>query len=245
MRCQRRFLDLQGFLRIDHGRLGAGLRGLQGRAHGHPLLQSRDQGLLRGNRLGQALLLGLFLRELRFEALDANRQLAEIAQQNELLAGAFGGRNVLRPIDAGPRVDGLLLNRGQGGDPAQPFGAVALQGRQRIRIVGARFGGVEFDENLARADMLAVFDMDGHHLAAVDGLDGLHAAGGLDLALRHRDDVDAAEIAPGNDKGEQAADRPDEPDLHRRRRGFQDRKRRGQELAVGARLSHSAASRSV
>ena len=91
LRRQRRFLDLQGFLRIDHGRLGAGLRGLQGRAHGHPLLQSRDQGLLRGNRLGQALLLGLFLRELRFEALDADRQLAEIAQQNQLLAGAFGG----------------------------------------------------------------------------------------------------------------------------------------------------------
>ena len=60
-----------------------------------------DQDLLRGNRLGRALLLGPFLLELRFEALDAHRQPTEVAEQNELLAGAFGGRYRSPVIDLG------------------------------------------------------------------------------------------------------------------------------------------------
>ena len=53
--------------------------------------------------LVKRLLLGLLLREPRIEAFDADRQLPEIAQQNQLLAGAFGGRNVLRPITGNTR----------------------------------------------------------------------------------------------------------------------------------------------
>lgn len=62
--------------------------------------------------------------------------------------------------------------------------------------VGAGFGGVHFDEEVARLDFCTIGDVDGGDLALVEGLDGLGAAGDLDLAGSDGDDVEVAEDRP-------------------------------------------------
>ena len=58
--------------------------------------------------------------------------------------------------------------------------------------------------------MLAVLDMDRDDASRLQRLDGFHAAGRLDLALRHGQYVDAPEIAPKERNAHEQADGPDE-----------------------------------
>ena len=59
--------------------------------------------------------------------------------------------------------------------------------------LGLIHGGVEFDQNVARLDALAVANMDGPDHAGLERLDDLGTAGGNDLSGRRGDDVQFAE----------------------------------------------------
>ena len=87
---------------------------------------------------------------------------------------------------------------------AQERGLAAQDFRPRGSKLGARAFGVgqggravELDQNLARAHKRAVADENGLDPAGFQGLDDLDLSGRLKLALRGGDDVDAAEIGPG------------------------------------------------
>src|SRR2546423_1242000 len=73
----------------------------------------------------------------------------------------------------------------------------------------------------------AVLDQDAHHSPGLEGLHHLRASARLNLAGRDGVDVHPAEIGPGERRGKERADRPDE--AHRDRGGgrFHDLERGG------------------
>jgi hypothetical protein len=90
--------------------------------------------------------------------------------------------------------------------------------------------------------MRSVLDVEPEDLARLERLDHLDAPLGLDLALRHRVDVDEAQIRPGERDDGEGAERQQERPACRGRRSLEDFQRRGKELpiAAGARARHQA-----
>ena len=98
--------------------------------------------------------------------------------------------------------------------------------------VGQRRRAIELDQNLARAHDRAVADENRLDLSGVQRLDDLDLSGRLKLALRGGDDVDAANIGPGQGGCDEGADDPQERDMDRRGRRFQDLKCGSKEFPV-------------
>ena len=82
-------------------------------------------------------------------------------------------------------------------DPgAQPFRLGGLAGLHQAGNVCLGDGGVQLHQGLACCYVVAVFDEDALHHAALQGLDELGAVAHDDAARRHGNDVDLAEDGP-------------------------------------------------
>ena len=106
-----------------------------------------------------------------------------------------------------------------------------------LLAVGLGGRAVEFDKDVARRDGAAVGRPDGRDPAGLDRLDHLDPAGRLELALGGGDDVDAAEISPGEADRHERANDPQERHMHGRRRRLQNLQSGRKKLPVGQALS--------
>ncbi len=201
-------LILQGFGGVDDRGLRARLHFDELGAHGDALLKGRDEVLLRLDRLPQFVGFGGLLRALGVECGDIRRQLSEIGGENTGFALAQSRRDSVRP---GDRRDGIEAMRPR----ARKRGLAPQDFRLRRRELGARAfpvgqGGraVELDQHLARPHNRAIAGVDRLDPAGFQGLDDLDLSRRLKLALRGGDDVDAAEIGPGEGADDERADDP-------------------------------------
>ena len=115
-------------------------------------------------------------------------------------------------------------------------GDIELARNQILRdmlALGLGHRAVEFDQNLAGRDLVAVLHMDRRYDSGLQRLNGLGAPGRNDLAGCRRDDVDMAENRPCDREHEKQDDRRADRPAGRRRRRLEDLQRRGQELARG------------
>ena len=126
----------------------------------------------------------------------------------------------------------MRFRRDERGLPAQYFRPRG--GKFGARPLGFGLGrrAVELDQNVACLDQRAVGDTDVFDPAGLHRLDDLDPPGRLELALRGGDDVDPAEIGPDQRRQDEGADDPQERDMDRRGRRFQDLERRRQEFPV-------------
>lgn len=108
------------------------------------------------------------------------------------------------------------------------------------RLVGSRLDRIELDESVAARDMRPVPDIELEDLAGFERLDHLDAPLGLDLPLRHRVDVDEAEIRPGERDDGESAERQKESPACRGRWRLEDFERRRQEFAIAVSPRHQA-----
>ncbi|MFC2255098.1 hypothetical protein ACETRX_36545 [Labrys portucalensis] len=76
-------------------------------------------------------------------------------------------------------------------------------------------GGVEREDHLALFDMAAVDGGQGLDLPRLQRLDDLDLPRRLELALRHRDDVDAPEVGPEQGDHHEDTDDHDQGHAHR------------------------------
>ncbi len=103
----------------------------------------------------------------------------------------------------------------------------------RIPFVCESIRRIEFEQNVGPAHMVAVLWRQRLHLACQQRLYDLDAAGRLDLALRRSDNVDAAEIGPGQrNRGEQTDDQ-DQRHAYGRWRRLQNLEGRRQKFVIG------------
>ena len=122
--------------------------------------------------------------------------------------------------------------RGERGLAAQDFRPRRGELRPRAVAVGERRRPVELDQHVARPHEGPVAYPNGLDPAGLERLDDLDLAPRLKLALRGGDNVDPAEIGPGERGHDQRADDPQESETNRRGRRLQDLERRGEKLAI-------------
>ena len=67
-----------------------------------------------------------------------------------------------------------------------------------------RHGRIEFDEDVARLDALAIADVNGAHDAGLERLYQLDTAAGDDFAGRRGDDIDMTDSLPRSTPGKTA-----------------------------------------
>ena len=201
-------------------------------AHVDALLQGRDEVLLRRDGLPQLVAFGGLLRPLGVERGDVRRQLSEIGGENPVLALAQRRRDAVRPVDRRRRIEAMRLRAQERGLAAQDFRPRGSKLRARAFRVGQGRRAVELDQHVARLHERAVADANGLDLAGFQRLDDLDLSRRLKLALRGGDDVDAAEIGPGEGGDDEGADDPQEGDMDRRRRRLQDLERGREEFPV-------------
>ena len=190
--------------------------------------------LAQTERLGQAVVPGDV--ETR-----SSRKLLDLAQRGSLaiprgVMACFcaGGGPVARLAGAGV----LCLRATDRGDrvaSAVDLGEAGVEGVLSRAHVRLRFRRIELEQQIARLHRLAGLDVDRRHLAGIERLDHLGMAGRLDLALRDRVHVEAAEEGPDERCEREGADRSDQHERRRRRRRFEDLERSRQEFAVSAR----------
>ena len=100
-------------------------------------------------------------------------------------------------------------------------------------LLGGVDSRIEVDQGIAGAYLLPVADIDGADDACLEGLDGLGAPGGDDLAGRNRHDIDFAEAGPEKGERKDRNHRPDDGAADGRRRRVGDLERRRQEGEFG------------
>jgi hypothetical protein len=140
-------------------------------------------------------------------------------------------------LDRGRRADIQIgeVHRPQRGLAPRDFRKPGGDRLGARRLVGSRLDRIELDESVAARDMRPVPDIELEDLAGFERLDHLDAPLGLDLPLRHRMNVDKAEIRPGERDDGEGAERQEEGPACRRRRRLEDFERRRQELAIAVR----------
>ena len=126
----------------------------------------------------------------------------------------------------------MRLRRNKRGLAAQDFRPCRGEFGARALDIGLGARTVELDQHVAGLDQGAIGDANVFDPAGLQRLDDLDPPGRLELALRGGDDVDVAEIGPHEGRQDKGADGPQECDMDRRRRRFQDLERRRQEFAI-------------
>ena len=126
----------------------------------------------------------------------------------------------------------MRLRRNERGLAAHDFRPRRGKFGARPLHIGLGRRAVEFDQHVARLHKRAIGDPNVFDPAGLQRLDDLHPTGRLELALRSGDDVDMAEIGPHEGRQDKGADGPQERDIDRRRRRFQDLERRREEFAI-------------
>ena len=233
LRRELGLLVLQGLGRVDHRRLGARLRLDQPGAHVDPLLQRRHQVLLGLDRPQEHVPFGGLLRPLGVERGERRRELPEVGREHPVLALAQRRGDVVRPVDRSQRSEGAGFGRRERGLSSQRLGADGGERLFRGDEIRLRRRAVELDQNVALRHRAAVGRPDGGDPPGVERLDHLDPAGRLKFALGRGDDVDAADIGPGDSDHHQRADDPQEGQMHRRGWRLEDFQRRREKLPVG------------
>ena len=224
---------MQRFGGVDDGGLGARLLLEELGAHVDPGLKRGDEPLLRRDGLLQHVAFGGLLRALGVERGLGRGELAEVGRKDAVLAIAQGLGDVVRPIDGRRGSEGGRLRGGELRPAAQRLGPGGGKVLPRGLDVGLGLRPIEFDENVARLDQAVVGDVNGRDPARLDRLDHLDSAGRLEFALGGGDDVEAAEIRPGETDRDQRANDPQERHMHGRSRRLQNLQSRRKKLAVG------------
>ncbi len=202
-------------------------------AHVHALLQRRDEVLLGFDGQAELVALGCLLPALGVVGRRLGLQLTEISREHLLLAIPEIGWDILRPGDLRRDKGSAALRRRQFGLPAKRLrssGGIVRGRRLRLRL---RLRGVELQQLVAGLHRSVVGHVDRRDLSGLQRLDHLDPAGRLELALCGGDDVDPAEIRPGQRDDDERAYDPDEGHPGRRGRRLQDFQGRRQKLAVG------------
>ena len=92
----------------------------------------------------------------------------------------------------------------------------------KVVAVGYVDGGVEFDQGIARLDLLPVLDVDCANDTGLERLNDLGSATRDDLALGGRHNINPPEDRPGERQAEDRDDRAADREAGRRGRRFHD-----------------------
>ena len=201
-------LILQRLGGVDDRSLGARFHIDELGTHVDAVLQGRDEVFLRCDDLAQFRAFGGFLPPLGVERGDARGQLSEIGCENTGFALAQRGRHAVRPLDSRGGVQAMRLSAQERGFAPQDFRSCRREfrtGAFRVRQGGR---AVELDQHVARLHKRAVADANVLDPAGFQWLDDLDLSHRLKLALRGGDDVNAAEIGPGESGDDEGADDP-------------------------------------
>ncbi len=198
-------------------------------ADSETLLQHWERGFELGFGSDNRLQLGLFLLPLAIENGKLGLVLGDRVDEEFALHRDQARRRARRRREAREGI-GFVQCRLQPRDIEAGRHEIAGQ-MPAFRLVDGR---VELDEHLAGLHALAVMNMNGAHDAGLERLDQFGATAGDDLALRRGNDVDLAEIGPGDRGGEQRHDGVGDSATDRGRRRLHDFQRRRQEVEIRA-----------
>ena len=194
-------LILQRLRRVDDRGLRAAPSPQKARCACRRALQGRDERSSAVAMVCQPVPLGRLLRRLRVEAGEVAASCARSAASTRSSRCAKRPAYVVGPGDPWRRANPAhrALSSAAVRRSASAFERRKL--RPRRLHVGLRCRRIEFDQKLAGLAPAGRSRPGSPHLAGLERLDDFDPADRLELALRGGDDVDAAEIGPGEGRG--------------------------------------------